>query len=154
MISVRIIQKSPEGLEESFKSSFKFDKYIIPTEKLSDYIATVIISRVRKRYMSQMNPDGTAWPVSKAAKIRMAGGFTYAKGGPFAPGGLKTGTKTLFSSGNLYHSIQLVKKPPAGYSIQTDVPYAQFYQNKTITIIGTSDKEVDDVARIIIGRLI
>lgn len=154
MISVRFSQKSDLKTREVFEGCFQFSQFRIPVDKMADYIATIMISHIRKRFLRQTNPDGTIWPVSKAASTRMAGGFTYAKGGKFAPGGWKTATKTLFSSGNLFHSIQLVKRSLGEYVIGTDVDYARDYMNDDRTIIGTNEKELTTITDAVVRRML
>lgn len=154
MLSVTLENKANSTFVKSFEEAFKFNDLTIPADKIADYIATVLISRVRKNFLKQQNPDGSQWPESKSAKKRKAGGYTWAKGGKFAPGGWKTSTGTLFSSGNLFHSIQLVKKGLGEYSIQTDVEYAGLYQNDKITIIGATEAEFNEVTLAVIGRFI
>lgn len=154
MVDVRIEQKSKEGFEETFRKFFKFHGYEIDTKKISSLMATTIISRVRKNFMKQQNPDGTPWKMTKAAKKRLSGGYTYAKGGAYAPGGMKTGGNILFSSGNLYHSIQLVSRGAGVNSIMTDVSYAKYWQNDEYTIIGVTGTEINNLAETIISRLV
>lgn len=142
MIESTIKPKRGGGFEDAFKKLFKFRGYNIPKVEIADLIATSLIGRVRKRFLTQTNPDGSSWAMTAAARKRMAGGRTYAKGGKFAPGGYKTGGNILFASGNLFHSIQLVKIGVGKYSIRTDVPYAKYWQNDAYTIIGAEDSEI------------
>ena len=154
MISSRVQIKSAKGFEITFRSFFKFQGYEIETNKIAHLIATTLISRVRKNFMKQQNPDKSKWKMTKAAQKRLSGGYTYAKGGRFAPGGKKTGGNILFASGNLFHSIQLVNRGVGAYAIMTDVPYAKYYQNEKHTIIGASDQDIDQLAQTIIARMV
>lgn len=154
MIATRIITKTTDEFSKAFAGLFKFSNLEVPVEKIADYLATTLISRVRKSFMKQENPDGSKWPMSKAAAKRLGGGYTWTPGGPFGGGKRKvTGGNILFASGNLFHSIQLVKKGVGEYSIQTDVPYAQYYMNKDRTIIGTTPGELDKLTEMILSRL-
>lgn len=141
MIHLEILN-TQEDITDQFERLFKFRGLNVPTNDISEYLATLILSRVRKRFLMQENPDGSKWPVTKSAAIRLRGGFTKAAGGKYAPGGLKTGTGSLFSSGNLFHSIQLSKRMDGEHAIETDVDYASKWQNDKYTIIGTDDDEI------------
>lgn len=57
-----------------------------------DQAGAIILARIRARFLSQQAPDGSIWPVSKAALERKKSG---------RDGG------TLFDTGTLFHSIQL-----------------------------------------------
>lgn len=142
--------KSAEGaVKELFRRSGMSDK----EDDIAESLATVLLGRVRKRYRNQENPDGSKWKTSAAAEKRAAGKSTRAKGGKYAPGGMKTGGFTLFSSGNMFQSITLKKKSKGTYSIQSDVPYAVYYMNKKYTIIGTTENEVDELIKAALGRM-
>lgn len=155
MITTRVYRKQKDNTAEAaFRKFFKFEGYDIPADQIAAYMSSVLIAQVRKRFLTQTNPDGSKWPMTKAAKTRLSGGYTYAKGGPFAPGGMKTGGNILFSSGNLFHSIQLVRVGKGSYSIRTDVPYAHHYMNDKWTIIGTTGKEIDSISEVIMSRLV
>lgn len=153
MISVEVLVGST-STSSQFEECFKFNGFTVPVNDIADYLATVIISRVRRRYMKQQNADGSSWPMTKAAQKRLAGGYTWAKGGAFAPGGKKTGGNILFASGNMYHSIQLAKAVAGSASIRSDVPYAQYYMNKRHEIIGTNPMELTDFMKVAIERMI
>lgn len=123
-------------------------------KKIAEDLATLLLGRVRRRFRTQQNPDGRKWKETKAARIRKAGGYTFAEGGQYAPGGMKTAGDTLFSSGNLFHSIQLKKLGVGKFAILTDVPYAVFWQNDEYTIIGTTENEVDAFLEAIFRRIL
>ncbi len=126
----------------------------VDADDILDTASAIILDRTRTRFLKETNPDGSMWPQTKSAAIRRAGGYTFAKGGPYAPGGWKTGTGSLFSSGNLFHSIQLVRRDEMTRAIQTDVPYAIKYQDKRgYTIIGASDADLTLVSAAIVRRI-
>lgn len=153
MISVNLDGLGATG-EEVFSQLFKTRGVQVDVDKVAEYMAMVLLSRVKRRFRKQENPDGSTWPISKDAMIRAAGGETFAEGGRFAPGGWKTGGHTLFSSGNLYHSIQLVHKSTGVYSVRTDVPYGVYYMKYPRIIIGTSPYEFETLASAAVGRLL
>lgn len=142
------------GFGEIFEQSFRFRNLEVPTAAIEDMMAAVMLARVRKRFMTQQNPDGSKWPVTRSARLRAAGTPVYAQGGKYAPGGYKTGGGTLFASGNLFHSIQLKRKMGGGAAIMSDVPYASKYMNKRYTIIGTSENEFAEIAKSATTRLL
>jgi len=153
MISI-FINKTYKSTDDVLKSAFQFGSFEIPVDKISEYVATIFIGRIRKRFLRQENPDGSKWPESKAAKKRAAGGKTWAKGGPYAPGGWKTGTGTLFSSGNLFHSLQLFKAGIGMWGIGSDVPYSVYYMNRQRTILGVTDEELTETIKGVVENLI
>lgn len=124
------------------------------SDDIIDEASTIIISRIRRRFMQNTNADGSQWPVTKASKTRAAGGKTWAKGGPYAPGGWKVGGGILFASGNLFHSIQLARVSRTERKVMTDVPYAVFYQGQRgFEIIGASDEDMNLASAAILKRL-
>lgn len=156
MISVDIHFQNTKG--EGFTGYHKKLESLtkaLDTAVLADVVSTIMISRVRRRFLKQENPDGTTWPESKHAEIRLAGGYTYAKGGRFAPGGKKTGGNTLFASGNLFHSIRLSSMvgSKGSRAIMTDVPYAAKYMKTPRIIIGVNEKDLQLMSKAILKRL-
>lgn len=117
---------------------------------LAQEASTIIISRVRRRFMAQENPDGSKWPVSKAAILRSEGKKTKGTDGNKYSGGF-----TLFCSGRLYHSIQQIKKGVGVYSVQTDVPEALYVHNSKRPvmagrfIMGVNSEDIDLVNKAI-----
>lgn len=81
-----------------------------------DEVQAIFLNRMRARFLATTAPDGTVWPVSKAAEHR-------AKIG-------RDG-KTGFDTGTLWHSIQAYLPTETTRSIGTDVPYAKFFQEGT-----------------------
>ena len=154
MISVDIDLKATKnnGLR-GFHESIKDLGTKLKVSDLADIVSTIMIGRVGKRFMRQENPDGTNWPVSRSAKIRMAGGHTYAEGGRYAPGGMKTAGNTLFSSGNLFHSIQLNRLPGGKRVISSNVYYASDYMSAPRIIIGINKEDVRLMSLALLARM-
>ncbi|NIP54107.1 MAG: hypothetical protein GWN00_01410 [Aliifodinibius sp.] len=153
MISVDFQLKSKEGGVQGFARAIQQIAKKLDTNELAEVAATILISRVRRRYMKQLNPDGSKWPVSKAAKWRARGELTWADGGKYAPGGWKTGGFTLFSSGNLFHSIQLSREGNGVYAVKTDVGYAKKYMKLPRIIIGYNKKDISLMSAALKARL-
>ena len=153
MISV-ILKEKGETAHREFTSLFKFENLQIPADSLAEYVATMILARIRRRYMKAENPDGSPWPMTRAASKRLGGGKVYAAGGKYAPGGMRTGGGILFASGNLFHSISLETIGSGSYSIATDVPYAAKWMNDQYTIIGTTTEEVNLFVEAALTRLL
>jgi phage gpG-like protein len=94
----------------------------LDVEQVLDMAASIILNNTRARYLEEKNPEGKHWPPSEAAiKRRRAGG-----------------TGTLFETGTLWRSIQLVDSNPAGErTIQAGaenekgVEYGHFHQYGT-----------------------
>lgn len=99
----------------------------------------ILLSRIRARFLSATDADGTAWPVSYAAKHR-------AKSG--------RGGKTLFDTGNLFHSIQLYSVSPTERSIGTDLDYGAKHQlglegNPVREFLGFNEEDADITLRVL-----
>lgn len=62
------------------------------TSDLLDRAAAVILNRVRTRFLAETDPSGKKWPPSKRGLQRRA----------------KGDTGTLFDTGSLFHSIQIL----------------------------------------------
>jgi phage gpG-like protein len=142
------------SVEEETQELFRRVGLATDENKIAEDLATLILSRTRRRYLKQQNPDGSSWEETDAAGIRLSGGFTFAKGGKYAPGGKKTGGNTLFSSGNLFQSILMENLGAGEFFIGSDVPYARYWMNDKYTIIGTTENEVDDFLKLIINRIL
>lgn len=92
------------------------------TEMLDEGLS-VMLNRIRTRFLAEQGPDGVAWKPSLAGIRRRAGKFTYRNGRKF------TGTGTLFETGDLWHSIQAFSTgDESSRAIGTDIPYARFLQ--------------------------
>jgi len=71
--------------------------------RVLDGAAAILLRRNRERFLRAVDPDGKPWLVSRQAQIRAAGGTDLS--------GVKdTGRKTLFSTGSLFNSIQVLRK--------------------------------------------
>jgi phage gpG-like protein len=91
-------------------------------EEVLDMAASIILNNTRARYLQEKNPEGKAWPPSKAAIKRRRGG----------------GTGTLFDTGTLWRSIQLVDEGSDGERVITagawndkGTEYGHFHQEGT-----------------------
>lgn len=86
-------------------------------QAILDEGAAVVYNHIRTRFLQMMAPDGTPWPVSKAALRRQRKNL---------------GGGTLFDKGNLFRSLQLYAPDGDSRAIGTDVSYAKFHQFGTI----------------------
>lgn len=92
-------------------------------ESILDEAQSILLDRVRKRFLAETSPSGVPWKQSRRGLFRKGGGYTYRNGRGY------TGTGTLFETGTLFHSIQAFpSSEPFSRSIGTDVPYAQALQ--------------------------
>ena len=82
-------------------------------EDALDQSAAAILHRLQVTYLAEQDPYGVAWVPSKAAIKRRS----------------KNGTGTLFDTGTLYRSIQLLDEDTPGVRvISTDVSYGKYHQ--------------------------
>jgi hypothetical protein len=117
-------------------------------EGMVDEASSIMISRVRRRFMQQENPDGSKWVPSKAALKRLAGGMTKGSDGKMYSGG-----NTYFASGNLFHSIQLVRESPFRRSIETDYYVAKYCQRSNgRIIIGAGPVDLQVIVQALVRR--
>lgn len=92
-------------------------------EAILDEALSLLLNRVRARFLSEVNPDGVPWIPSKAGLRRKSGKYTYRNGRKY------TGTGTLFETGTLFHSIQAIRgSAPFERVIKSDVPYGLKHQ--------------------------
>ena len=82
------------------------------TTQMLDETVSILLNRTRQRYLAEVDPEGKPWPPSQAGIKRRS----------------KGGTGTLFDTGRLFRSIQLVASSPTERVIGTDVPYAAKHQ--------------------------
>lgn len=114
-------------------------------DELVTEVGSLLLNRIRTRFLNQTDPDGNKWPESQAGRIRKAGGFTYR----YINGTRKryTGTGTLFESGALWNSLQFARLGKGEGVIGTDVPYAKYLQGpeaeveRTFLGFGRDDEE-------------
>lgn len=93
---------------QSVQDTLKRFNETIDRERILDEMASILLNRIRTRFLSEVDPSGSAWIPSKAGEKRRAAG----------------GTGTLFDSGRLFRSVQLAGTGPDERQIMTDVPYA------------------------------
>lgn len=110
---------------------------------IADDMAAVILSRIRKRFLNQLSPEGERWPKSFAAYRREKTG---------------RGGGTLFDKGRLFHSMQAVKRGEGIRGIQTDVGYGidhHFGQNGQLErrFLDTNDDDMQFITDSVIKRV-
>lgn len=111
---------------------------------IADDAAAIILSRIRKRFLNQISPEGEKWVMSFAALDRKRSG---------------RGGGTLYDSGDLFRSIQAVKRGKGVRGIQTDKPYALKHHNGedgnlVRRFLDTNDDDMQFITDAIIGRII
>lgn len=114
-----------------------------PTNFVRDILdesQALLLNRMRTRFLNTQAPDGSVWPVSKAAIARNFNG------------------KTLFDTGTLFHSIQGYVTGDNERQIGTDVFYGPFHQFGTKYLpvrafIGYSDYDLGLVQRLMVRRV-
>jgi phage gpG-like protein len=79
---------------------------VFDTKAILDEGAAVIFNRIRIRYLQEVDPQGEPWPRSMAAILRERRGI---------------GGGTLYSSGKLFHSLQLYAESENSRAIGTNV---------------------------------
>lgn len=126
------IEIDAEGFRDLVRGIDALEKNLLNKSgrnKLVREVGAVLLARIRRRFLDETDPDGTRWPVSKAAAIRKAGGKTYR----YINGTRKgySGTGTLFETGALWNSIQLGRAKDGQVNIGTNIPYAPFLQRGT-----------------------
>lgn len=117
-----MISASVTGLEGLYKKLFNLKSSSVVEDALDEAMAS-LLNRIKKRFLDEMNPDGTPWVASKAGLKRKAGGYTYRNKRKY------TGTGTLFETGTLWASIQAYSGTESNERIiSTDVDYAKDLQ--------------------------
>lgn len=122
-------------------------------EEVLDEALSILLNRIRQRFLSEVDPDGVPWIPSKAGLRRKSGGYTYRNGGKY------TGTGTLFETGTLFHSIQGIRGPtPFSRVISTDVPYARELQEEathggTWVFLGFGQDDMYVFEKLVIKRV-
>jgi phage gpG-like protein len=115
----------------------------LDTVQILDEAGAFLFNRIRTRYLQQVNPDGTPWVQSGAAKKRARTG---------------RGGGTLFDTGRLFRSLQLAADGPDARIISTDVPYAARHNNGTDgqlqrVFLGFSEQDATLVTSLLIKRI-
>lgn len=118
--------------------------------KVLDEAGAVLLNRVRKRFLNEVDPDGNPWKPSRAGIRRRS----------------KGGTGTLFDTGRLYRSIQLAPtqtKPlaqgeMAESTIFTDVEYGAAHQYGTKRLpkrrfLGINQDDMEIYGKVLARRL-
>ncbi len=112
-------------------------------ERTLDEAAALMLNRIRRRFLAQQGTLGQPWIPSYAAIRRKA---------------LGRGGGTLFDTGALFHSIQVVNLGPGKRSIGTDIPYAhkhQFGEDGMVRreFIGASPEDLSAIDKLFTKRL-
>lgn len=129
-----------DGLNGLYKSLDAMDPAIKPGQIL-DEAGALLLSRIRQRFLAEVDPNGKPWFPSNAAIWRKKRGY---------------GGGTLFDTGRLFHSIQL-HKVGDDREISTDVPYAPDHNFGIGQVLrpfmGYSAEDVDLMERLIVLRI-
>jgi phage gpG-like protein len=112
-------------LNEAVQAILGLDFEEIGHEAVTDSSA-VLLNRIRTNFLATRDPLGRQWEPSYAAFRRSFG--IGANGQKLKRG---AGGKTLFDTGNLFHSIQLYSVSPLEMGIATDVEYGIYLQEGT-----------------------
>lgn len=115
----------------------------IDIDDIADDMAAVILGRIRKRYLNQVDPDGIPWKPSFASYVRRQEG---------------RGGGTLYDTGRLFMSIQAVKRGAGIRGIQTDVGYGidhHFGQNGQLQrrFLDTNEDDMQFITDSVIKRV-
>ncbi|UOX39942.1 neck protein [Vibrio phage V-YDF132] len=122
----------------------------LDTEEILDEAATVMVSRTLRRFRAMQTPDGRAWKQSEAAKIRQSGGYTYSNGKRV------TGGQTLFATGRLFQSFDLIDNMKGERRIVNTAPYAiylNYANNGQWQFIGASEQDIQLMVNIVNDRI-
>lgn len=135
---------------DDFSGTAKALLAALEPDEILDEASTIILNRIRTRFLAEQGPD-SKWVPSKAAMIRRGGGYTWSNGRKW------TGTGTLFASGRLFHSLQVVRGASDERSFVTDVPYAQYHQfgkgNMHRPFLGFNKEDISVVEGLIKRRI-
>lgn len=105
--------------------------------EILDEAEALMLNRIRSRFLSEVDPDDNPWIPSRRA--------------------LRTGGKTLFKTGTLFHSIQAYAVDENTRTISSDVPYGKYHQygvgRMHRPFMGVNDKDLYLVERLIIKRV-
>jgi phage gpG-like protein len=85
----------------------------LAVDQILDEMEALLLSRIRARFLQQVDPNGVPWVPSHASLRRAAQGI---------------GGGTLFNTGRLFHSIQAFKEDENTRAIGTNVEYAEKLQ--------------------------
>lgn len=109
------LTKSVQGMtiEEGVRRLTTFLHEELPSPIMDEALA-IMLRYTRQRFLNTTAPDGTKWERSGAAIKREEVG---------------RGGDTLFDTGRLFHSIQVLNNQNGTGEIYTDVPYAAKHQN-------------------------
>ncbi|WAS28454.1 neck protein [Vibrio phage LV6] len=128
-----------EGVEEA-----------LDPEEILDDAATILLSRITRRFRAQVSPDGTKWQESNAAMIRRLGGYTWSNGKKW------TGGHTLFASGRLFRSFDIRDDGIGQRTIINPTPYAIYVNgiyNGRWRFMGAAEQDIQLILNMVQDRL-
>lgn len=118
---------------------------VVKDEGVFTQAGAILLANTKKRFLDQIDPSGSPWPVSYASIQRFAAGW---------------GGGTLFDSGTLFHNIELRKPGPLTRAIYVpdDVHYAAIHQyglgiHPERAFLGFSTEDVAVIERLVEARL-
>lgn len=124
----------------------------IDPEEILDQAASTILSRTIRRFRNQTTPDGRRWEVSESARIRARGGYTIS--------GIRrrraTGGNTLFATGDLFRSFDLIDDGDGQRRIVNDAPYAIYLNsvdNYKWQFLGAGEQDIQLFLNIVQDRI-
>lgn len=113
MIEIKIDEPQENVIEAGIRRLQVFMQEDVPSSVMDEALA-ILLSYTRKRFLNETAPDGSKWQRSFAAIKREETG---------------RGGGTLFDTGRLFHSIQILNMKNNTGQIYTDVPYARKHQD-------------------------
>ncbi|QCG76686.1 neck protein [Vibrio phage D4] len=124
----------------------------IDPEEILDQASSTILSRTIRRFRNQTTPDGRRWEVSEASRIRARGGYTIS--------GIRrrkaTGGNTLFATGDLFRSFDLIDDGNGQRRIINNAPYAIYLNtvdNGKWQFLGAGEQDIQLFLNIVQDRI-
>ncbi|QHJ74652.1 hypothetical protein VH22019_00088 [Vibrio phage VH2_2019] len=122
----------------------------LDVDEILDDAATTLLSRTIRRFRAQTTPDGQSWKVSKSAQIRMSGGYTWSNGKKV------TGGHTLYATGKLFQSFNIIDGGKGERRIVNTAPYAIYlnYQNNgQWQFLGAGEQDIQLMVNLVNARI-
>lgn len=124
----------------------------IDPEEILDQASSTILSRTIRRFRNQTTPDGRRWETSEASRIRARGGYTIS--------GIRrrkaTGGNTLFATGDLFRSFDLIDDGNGQRRIVNNAPYAIYLNtvdNNKWQFLGAGEQDIQLFLNIVQDRI-
>lgn len=128
------------GVDGLIKTLNRVEDSISPTAigQSLDAAASVLVGRIRQRFLQERDVQGNSWTKSEAAR--------------------REGRRTLLKTGRLFRSIQAFKVDSNTRAVGTDVPYAKFHQFGTRylpkrSFIGANSSDIEAITDVFLKRL-